>query len=359
MPNPDIARRRLASQRLTGTPFEQSAAVVGWLGAVQAQDYTGAKWALGLRTRGIVDADVDQAFNAGAILRTHVLRPTWHFVLPVDIRWLLMLTAPRVHALNAAYYRKTELDDTLLKRSHSIIAKALEGGRHLTRAELAAELERAGIAASGLRLTYLVMHAELEGIICSGARRGKQFTYALLDERAPQTRTLTRDEALAELTLRFFTSRGPATPHDFSKWSGLTLADARTGLDAVKHVLAHEEIEGKAYWFADAPAPDESPPRAYWLPNYDEYISSYADYSAMVGVQPPQMGEQIYYNYPHVMVMDGQIVGYWKRILRKNAVLIETYPLAALPAPAVDAFNAAAERYGGFVQMPVAQSPAA
>src|SRR5438046_754748 len=207
MINLDIAHQRLHNQHITRRTLETPQALVEWLGAVQAQDYAAAKWALGLRLQGVMDEDIEQAFTNGAILRTHVMRPTWHFVSPADIRWLLALTAPRVHAANAHYNRKLELDDAVFKCTHTVLANALQGGKQLTRDELASALQQAGIAMEGeQRVTYIIMRAELDGIICSGARRGKQFTYALLAERAPQARSLDRDEALAELTMRYFTS---------------------------------------------------------------------------------------------------------------------------------------------------------
>src|SRR5215831_20269008 len=180
----DIASRRLQTQRLTGQPFDAAVDAVAWLGAVQSQDYAGAKWALGQRTRDVTDADLDRLVDAGAILRTHVMRPTWHFVLPDDMRWLLDLTAPRVKAILAHYDRQLEVDGDLLRRGHAVIETALRDGTYLTRGELAAALERAGIPADGQRLGRLIMHAELDGLIVSGPRRGKQLTYALLAERA-------------------------------------------------------------------------------------------------------------------------------------------------------------------------------
>src|SRR6185436_7837388 len=178
--------------------------------------------------------------------RTHVLRPTWHFVTPADIHCLLALTAPRVHALNAPYYRKLELDHDLFQRSTTALTHALQGGKHLTRDEVRGVLAQAGIATAGeLRMSYILMRAELDGVVCSGARHGKQFTYALLSERAPQVRHLEREHALAELAGRFFLSRGPATVQDFARWSGLTVADARTGLEAVKSQLQHEQVDGQ------------------------------------------------------------------------------------------------------------------
>src|SRR5262245_24524323 len=171
------------------------------------------------------DDSIDELFNEGKILRTHVMRPTWHFVMPEDIRWMLKLTAPRINAVSAYYFRKMELDQAVLARSNAAISKALRG-KHLTREELGQVLGRAKIDAKGLRLIYLMIRAELDAVICSGPLRGKQFTYALLDERVPKCRTLKRDEALAELTIRYFTSHGPALLRDFVWWSGLTITDA-------------------------------------------------------------------------------------------------------------------------------------
>ncbi len=234
----DLLARRLKNQRLSQTSFRKPEDVVAWLGAVQAQEYPGARWALGLRAKGLTDAAVERAFDDGRILRTHVMRPTWHFVTPADIRWLLALTSPRVHAASAYIYRQTGLDPAGLKRSRVIFERALRDRVHLTRAELGAALARGGLVAAGLRLASFVMHAELEGVICSGPRRGKQFTYALLDERAPGARTLDRDQSLAEIVRRFFTSHGPATVRDFVWWSGLTVRDAQAGIEMVKPPLA-------------------------------------------------------------------------------------------------------------------------
>jgi len=190
MKNMDLARLRLYNQRLSATDVRNPEDVVRWLGAVQAQDYGGAKWAVGQRTQTATDSMVEQEFAEGKILRTHILRPTWHFVAPEDIRWMLKLTSPRVHAANAYMYRRLELDGAIFRRSHAALEKALQGGKQLTRSELASLLRKPGIPAEGLRLTYLMMRAELDGVICSGARRGKQFTYALLEERVPPVKAL-------------------------------------------------------------------------------------------------------------------------------------------------------------------------
>ena len=351
----DIPRQRLHNQGITPATFKKPRDVVDWLAAVQAQDYAGAKWALGLRLQEATDADVEHAFTEGAILRTHLLRPTWHFVTPADIRWLLALTAPRVHVVNASMYRKLELDSATFKRSHAALAKALHGGRQLTREELRDVLHKAGIAtAGGLRLGYLLMHAELDGVVCSGARRGKQFTYALLDERAPHAKTLKREEALAELARRYFVSRGPATVQDFAKWSGLTITDARNGLEAVKAQLRQEVVDGQSYWFSTSrPSARVVSPSAYLLSVYDEYISGYQDRRAIVNARHAArlwaMGNALSY----IIVIDGQIVGTWKRTLRKGAVVIETNLFTRLTKAEKRAIAVAADRYGAFLELPV------
>lgn len=352
----NIAHQRLRSQRLTGAGFEQASQVVQWLGAVQSQDYTAAKWAVAQRAKGLTDSAIEQSFADGTILRTHVMRPTWHFVAPGDIRWLLALTAPRVHVAIAYQYRRLELDQALIKRSNAALSKALQGGRQLTRAELASALLRAGIAASDLGLVYLIASAELEGIICSGARRGKQFTYALLDERVPATKTLTRDEALAQLTRRYFTSHGPATERDFMWWSGLTRADVRSGLEMVKSGLGQEAVDGKAYWFATSRPPAQNTSQAaYLLPNYDEYVVGYTDRSAIFD---PSHAEHLDARrnplFQHTLVINGQIAGTWKRTLKKDAVVIELDPFAPLKKADHQALARAAHRYGSFLDMPVA-----
>ncbi len=352
----DIARQRLLNQHLATAPFEKPADAVNWLAAVQSQDYAGAKWALGLRLQqNTHDADIDRAFNAGAILRTHVLRPTWHFVTPADIRWLLALTAPRVHAVNAAMYRKLELDSATLKRCYRVITKALEDGKHLTRNELRAALQQAGIAVdSGQRLAYIVMSAELNGLICSGPRRGRQFTYALLDERAPSAGALKHDEALAELARRYFASRGPATVQDFAKWSGLSSIEAKCGLDAIKARLEHEEMDGGEYWFSPTTSPVQlASPTAYLLSVYDEYITGYRDRSMIGEAEVIAKLFTIGGALSYIVVLDGQIVGAWKRTLEQDHVTITIDYWSRLTKAQIRAVAAAAQRYGEFHKKPI------
>lgn len=352
----DIAHQRLHNQLITQRTFDKPADVVQWMGAVQAQDFAAAKWAIGLRMNNATDNDIEQAFTNGAILRTHVMRPTWHFVSPSDIRWLLALTAPRVSALLAYYDRQLELDDATFQQSNTALTKALQGGKQLTRTELASTLQQVGIVTeNGQRMTQLMMHAELDGIVCSGARRGKQFTYALLDERVPQTRKLDHDEALAELVKRYITSHGPATMQDFSWWSGLTSAEAKAGLEMNASQVFSESVNGQTYWFTEStPLAQDTSPTAYLLPNYDEYTVSYKNRSAVLNIAHTNklaVRDNVLFN--HVIVLDGQVIGTWKRTLTKDTVFIVLSPFTPLNTDEMQVIAAAAEQYSAYLGLSV------
>ena len=322
-----------------------------WLGAVQAQVYGDAKWALGLRMQRSADAQIEAAFSEGRILRTHVMRPTWHFVTPADIRWMLALTAPRVSAAMAPYNRRLELDATVFRRSQRAIVRALSGGHQLTRQELKVVLQRGGVQADGVqRLAHIVMQAELDAVICSGARRGKQFTYALLDERVPMSRPRSREDAVAELARRYFTSHGPAQVHDFAWWSGLTITEARTGLEAIERDLARHTVDGKAYWYlSSVRAPIATRP-AYLLPLFDEYLIAYKDRRAALDVSRwTRITSRDPFSAP--VVVNGQVVGGWKRLQRGGGMGIVLTPFAPLDKRDASAITDAARAYTRFVDV--------
>jgi hypothetical protein len=345
-----LLHQRLSNQRLHRTDFTTAAEVVAWLGAVQSQDFAGARWALGLRARGLSDGAVEREFNAGTILRTHVLRPTWHFVAPTDIRCWLSLTAPRVKAISAYYYRQHGLDDSTFARSQAVFEQVLHGGHALTRTELAAALKRAGVAATGPRLALLVMRAELDALLCSGPRQGKQFTYALLEERVPQAKSCTRDEALEALTRRYFASHGPATVRDYVWWSGLTVREARAGIDLVKAALAQAQVGDHVYWWIE---PATVTPRrrlaAHLLPNYDEYLIAYQDREPVIAPRPPGAGGEL----ANQLVIDGRLAGSWKRTAGGGSVVIDVKPYGRLTRAHANALSAAIERYQTFIGLPV------
>jgi hypothetical protein len=351
----EITTRRLHNQRLSQTNFKTPNEVVQWLGAVQAQDYAAAKWAIAQRMLDTTDSALDQALAGGSILRTHLLRPTWHFVTPQDIRWLLKLTAPRVTKILASMDRQLEIDEALIKQSRAILVKALKGGKQLTRTELESALQARGIKTTDLRMIHFMMHAELGGIICSGGRRGKQFTYALLDERVPQTKSLTREEALAELAARYFSSRGPATLQDFIWWSGLTVTDARSGLELAKSTLDHKTVNDQIYWFPDLPSHKTNKSRnVYLLPNYDEYLVGYTDRANVFdAAHINKLDSRGGILFQHTVVINSRVAGTWKRTLKKNEVIIETTPFKAWTKTEKQGVAETAARFGKFLELPV------
>ena len=352
----EIAARRLHAQRLTGEPFPSVVDSMRWLGAVQSQDYVGAKWALGQRTRDATDAELDRLFDEGTILRTHVMRPTWHFVLPEDIRWLLELTGPRIRLGLAARHRQLEIDRGVVARAIAAFTVALVGRRHLTRPDLGDVLSAAGISPDGQRLPHLLMSAELDGVIGSGPRRGKQFTYALLAERAPVARPLDRTAALAELTNRYFRSRGPAQLQDFVWWSGLTVADARAGVRLAGGALDHKIIEGQEYWFDAEAGPNGNVAGvAHLLPNFDEYTVAYRDRAAAVDDDRPF--EPALFSFgsilSNVLTIGGRVRGSWRRTVAGRGVRVAVRSLDRLEPSEAAAVEEAGQRLGRFLERPV------
>jgi len=317
---------------------------------VQSQEYGQAKWAVGQRSADATDALVEQALDAGAILRTHILRPTWHFVTPADIRWLLHLTAPRIEAQNAYRYRQLELDDRTLRRGKEAIAGALDGGDHLTRKELEAALERAGIDTAGQRLAYLVMHAELSGLICSGRRRGKQHTYALLDERAPGPSGPSGDEALVELATRYFASHGPATAQDAAWWSGLRTSDVNAAIELAGDRLDSFRANDRTYWLAERLPELPGDLGALLIPDFDESFVGYRHLRSKRRESAEADGTLL----SRPVLIDGEIVGKWSWKLSPARATIEITPSAKLARIDRIAIDAAAQRYGAFAELPVA-----
>jgi len=342
-----IVAQRLHNQRITAAAAGSPASVVAWMGAVQAQEYGPAKWGLGVRaSQHTTDRAVERAFARGQILRTHLLRPTWHFVTAADIRWILELTAPQVHRAMASYLGRLGLNASVMNRAVDIIQHALSESGYLTRRELSSHLERSRLPCRSIQLAHIVMYAELEGLICSGPRRGKQFTYALLADRAPNARRLPRDEALAELTRRYLRSHGPATVRDLVWWSGLRTADAKRGLEmnGAKSV----DVDGVRYWTLGRRS------RAYrqrsavhLLPIYDEYLVAYRDHHA---VPRPAY---LLGNFQHALVIAGHVAGTWRTRPRGSELLLEIVPSRPLTGRERDELPRVVTRYSRFLGVAV------
>jgi winged helix DNA-binding protein len=354
----NIAQYRLYQQQIAKTQFKERSQVVSWLGALQAQDYAGAKWSIGLRLPDATDADIEQAIAAKTIIRTWPMRGTLHFVAPEDVRWMLALLTPRIIAQRAGRYRQLELDDAIFARSKELFAKALQGGKQLTRDEMHQLLERANISTGGQRGNHILGRSAQDGLICFGAPSGKQQTFTLLDEWVPLTKSLERDEALAELVKRYFTSHGPATLPDFVWWSGLTVTDAKAGLEMVKSQLIQETVNGQTYWMSpDRPVIVDNSATTYLLPGFDEYMLGYTDRTAALEaihsqkITPGNNGM-----FSPTIVIDGKVVGTWKRTFKKGTVVVGPSPFTSLSEAENRTLAVAAERYGKFVGMPVVLS---
>lgn len=349
----DIAIRRLYSQQLEHSRFKKPDDVVAWFGGVQAQDYPGAKWSVGQRLKYSTNADIEQAITEKKIVRTWAMRGTLHFVAASDIHWLLALLAPHIIARNARRYQELGLDEKTLKRSNKVLKNALQDGKHLNRRELLAILQESGISTEGQRAPYLLQRASLDGLICQGVMHSNNNPIYMSMDELPKTKTLNRHDALAELAKRYFTSRAPATLQDFMWWSGLLAADARAGLEAVKSSFILESIDGKTYWCSPSTqAVQYSSPTAHLLPGFDEYLLGYKDRSASLNKVHSKKVKLKNIMNPRIAV-DGQIVGTWKRIFKKNAAVIELKPFTSLSTAESHALDAAAHRFAEFLEMPV------
>lgn len=346
----DIRELRLLNQYLASPRFIHPADLVYYMGAIQSQDYAGAKWAIVQRLKGATDKTIEDAFTNGDILRTHVMRPTWHFVHPKDIRWIIQLTAPRVMSIAGTQHRQYQLDQVIFSKSEKAIRRAMEGGKQLMRDEIVEALEQAGVATNEQRFIHIMMQMELIGLVCSGGRQGKQFTYALLDERVPSSKPFDRQEAIVALAERYFVSHGPATLQDYVWWSGLTVADAKTGLEAAKNRLTSIALNNSTYWFAEQENPAKSKsPAAFLLPNYDEYIVSYKDRSAAIAASDLNKADPRGTIFNHTIVANGKVIGIWKRTIGKTKIDIELIPFAPLSKVNLTAIATAAKRYARFL----------
>ena len=343
----DLTALRLQNQHLAKPEFTNPADVVKYLGAVQSQDYSGAKWALGMRLKNSTDELIEQAFTDGDVIRTHVMRPTWHFVHPDDARWMLDLTARRIQALAKGRHKQLDIDGAVLTKSEKIVSKALQGGKQVARDELSALLKQNGIATDEQRYVHIMMHLELEQVICSGGRAGKQFTYALFDDRVPKSKRLNHDEAVIKLMERYFTSHGPATLADFVWWSGLTITDARAGIENLKDKLDSYDFEGSTYWFTGN-LPTVKSTDAYLLPNYDEYIVSYKDRSFAINVKDISKADPRGTIFNHTIILNGKIEGIWKKAIKKDILEVELTPFKKLSDANLNLIEIAA-KYADFL----------
>jgi len=319
----EISTLRLRQQQITSSDFQTARELISWMGAMQAQEFNHAKWAVGLRLTNFTEKQVEDAFNRGEILRTHLMRPTWHFVSPEDIYWLVGLSAKQIKSAMKARNGQLELTEEDFKTSQEVMIKALEGNRYLTRDELSEFLNAAGISTKEQRLPHILMEAEIDRIICSGPMKGKKQTYALLEERVPNKIELTTDEALALLARKYFTSHGPATIADFTWWSGLPVSQARKAVALNNNHLLSETINNEIYWFAENHTITHLPDSAFLLPAFDEYLVSYKNREAAISADHHAKAVSKNGIFWPILVINGKISGMWKKVVKKDSMIIE------------------------------------
>jgi hypothetical protein len=356
MPIFDIAALRLEAQGITHPAASTPEELVTRLGALQAQDYAGALWSIGLRIAGATREDVERAITDRTIVRTWPMRGTLHFVPAMDARWMLELLTPRIIAGAAGRHRQLELDDAAFRRSRTIVARALAREPILTRGALFTALEQEGVSTAGQRGIHIVQRLTMERMLCYGPHAEKQPTFVLFDEWIATSRRLERDEALQVIAERFFHGHGPASLHDFAGWTGLTMADARVALCLAESSLERVRSGDVELWMsATATMPAATSPRAHLLSGFDEFMLGYKDRSAALA---PRHAERIVPGgngmFLSTLVLDGQVCGTWRRTARAKSVTLEASPFRTLEAAERKAFAAPVERYAHYLGVPVA-----
>lgn len=321
----EISNIRLNSQKIAAAEFKTANEIVKWMGAIQAQDFSMAKWAIGVRLPDITDKQIETSINNGEIIRIHVMRPTWHFISAEDIYWMLKLTAPKIKSSLKSRHKELELTEAVISKTKFIIEKTLSNGISLTRAELANEFEKVKIKTKGSRLSHILVRAELDGIICNGPVKENKQTYVLLNERVPHNKDLSRDESLAELAKRYFTSRCPATLYDFVWWSGLSVTEARQAMEYLKSDFITVTLGSEKFWFTNS-FHDTGPEKTsvHLLPAFDEFLISYKDRSSSLSASVNKKTVSDNGIFHPSIVVNGQVNGLWKRTIKKNKVIIET-----------------------------------
>jgi hypothetical protein len=345
-----ISNARLRNQHLASHQFRTAKDLLGWMGAIQAQDFEMAEWALGIRLVDATKAAIEMAMQDGDIIRTHLLRPTWHFVSAKDIYWMLELSAPGIKATLKSRHRELGLSETIIDASERVIEEALSQEGQLPREKLKEELERASIPTGEGRLSHILLRAEIDGIVCSGGVVDGRLNYTLLEARVPKPGRLDREEMLAKLAEIYFSSRGPATLRDFAWWSGLQAGSARHALDLVKSNYHSVTIASKTYWFADSPTADipidES---VHLLPAFDEFIISYEDRSASLPLERFTRAVSSNGVFRPVIVVNGKVVGIWKRIRKRQQAIVEMKLFSLIEESSSIALEQLALRYGVFL----------
>jgi hypothetical protein len=353
----DILRLRLSNQQISGNNLKKPEEVVARLGAIQAQDYSGAKWSIGLRIKNCSEKDVENAIADRSIVRTWPMRGTLHFIAAQDVRWMLSLLTPRILSGMAGRHRQLELNSAILHKSHDLLAKAMEGGRQLMRSEIYHILENQGLATKDQRGIHIINYLAQIQLLCHGTHNDKQPTYVLLDDWITDSRKIDGDEALSEITLRYFASHGPATIQDFAWWTALKVSDAKKGLQAVSGNLDSSQCDGDVYWFAKGLSDQIPAKTVHLLPGFDEYMLGYTNRSLMVGKEYlPRIVPGNNGMFMPTIVIDGEVKGLWKRTIQRSTASIEILPFDKITQTNLDRIKSAVRRYEKYLNMKLATS---
>jgi hypothetical protein len=348
----ELRTLRFANQQLTASHFSSPEELVSWFGAVQAQDYYGALWGLGLRLKNTTETMIEEALIKKRIVRSWPMRGTLHFTAAEDLKWLLKLLAHRVTNRAAFRYRQLGLDDEVFAKSKKIIEKSLHN-KQLSRPEIYKIFNEAGIKTADQRGIHILGKLARDCVICFATRQGKQQTFALFDEWITSSKDLTKEKSLGELARRYFQSHGPATLQDFVWWTGLTVSDARLGLDSIKSQFDHAAMNDNTYWFARPQNLSEISSEVFLLPSYDEYTVAYKDRSAVLDPKHAKNNDTGNGIFHPPIVINGKVVGLWKRIITKNGVKVTANPFRKLSDEEVANFELASRKYAEFIQIPL------
>lgn len=347
----EISNRRLFNQHIEGAEYSNIKELVSALGAVQAQDPNMVKWALGVRLPGSTIKDVDRAISCGDIIRTHLLRPTWHIAAVEDVYWMLQLTAAKIRRSAGSRHKELGLTPDVLKKSRKVIEKALAKEGYLIREKLVKALEEAKINTKENRASHIFFDAELECLICSGPLDGNKYTYALFDERITQKKNFSKTEALAELAGRYFSTRGPAAVNDFAWWSGLNLTEAKKAAEMLDDNFIREKIGGEIYIYRESNSSAAGKKKAFLLPAYDELIICYKDRNPTIQADHHKKAVSSNGLFRPIVVIDGKVEGIWKPVKDKDDIKIEINMFDAAGTGKKKIIKEASTDYGRFLGM--------
>ena len=346
----DVSNIRLVNQQIEASTFEEGKDLVSWMGAMQAQDYAMATWAIGLRLPGVTEKLIQEDINRGTILRTHLLRPTWHFVSADDIWWILDLTAAQVRIKSGSRLKELGISSEVALKSNQVIESAFTNHQYLTREELYFEMEQNKVSGGKDRWSHLIFLAELEGILCSGIKKDKNQTYAILGDRVPRPASISKDEALGKLAFKYFSSHSPATLMDFIWWSGLSVTAAKRALEIIKPGFISETIADQEFWLPEhfsMSTPEV--PSVYLLPAFDQFLIGYKDRTAAF---PLEHHSKAFTNngiFHPVIVVNGQVKGLWKRTIKKDKVYFEPKFFKPVSKDILDLTKKSARKFAEFL----------